>query len=162
MIENDHLRIIETTNLDEKTKGWLLDLWNSEYPENLSYRDLAAFNEYLKGLNDVRHLLVMYDKNVIGGWAFSFDRDGESWFAILLSQNLQGRGVGRKILDQLKQTESELNGWVIDHDTDKKIDGSVYNSPLGFYQKCNFEIMKTQRLELDKISAVKIKWIKKR
>jgi hypothetical protein len=52
MIENDHLRIIETTDLDEKTKCRLLDLWNSEYPEKLSYRDLAAFNEYLKGLND--------------------------------------------------------------------------------------------------------------
>jgi hypothetical protein len=35
------------------------------------------------------------------------------------------------------------------------------NSPLGFYQKCDFEIIKTDRLELDKISAVKIKWIKK-
>jgi GNAT superfamily N-acetyltransferase len=159
MIENDHLRIIETTNLDEKTKGWLLDLWNSEYPENLSYRDLAAFNEYLKGLNDVRHLLVMNEENNIEGWAFSFDRDGERWFAIILSQNLQGRGVGRKILDQLKLTESELNGWVTDHDRDKKINGSVYNSPLGFYQKCDFEIMKTERLELDKISAVKIKWM---
>lgn len=161
MIENDHLRIIETTDLDEKTKSRLLDLWNSEYPEKLSYRDLAAFNEYLKGLNEARHLLVMDNENIIGGWAFSFDRAGERWFAIILSENFQGRGVGRKILEQLKQTESEFNGWVIDHNSDKKTNGSVYNSPLGFYQKCDFEIMKTERLELDKISAVKIKWIKK-
>ena len=161
MIENDHLRIIETTVLDEKTKVRLLDLWNSEYPAKLSYRDLAAFNEYLKGLNDARHSLIIDEENVIGGWAFSFDRDGERWFAIILSENLQGSGVGRKILDQLKETESELNGWVIDHNSDKKINGSVYNSPLGFYQKCDFDIMKTQRLELDNISAVKIKWIKK-
>jgi hypothetical protein len=68
----------------------------------------------------------MNNENVIGGWAFLFDRDGERWFAIILSEILQGRGVGRKILDQLKQTESELNGWVIDHNSDKKINGSVY------------------------------------
>jgi GNAT superfamily N-acetyltransferase len=161
MIKNDHLRIIETTYLDEKTKGRLLDLWNSEYPKKLSYQDLAAFNEYLKALNDARHLLVMNNENIIGGWVFSFYRAGERWFAMILSENLQGRGAGRKILDQLKQTESELNGWVIDHSNDKKINGRVYNSPLGFYQKCDFEIMKTERLELAKISAVKIKWIKR-
>jgi hypothetical protein len=51
-----------------------------------------------------------------------------------------------------------LNGWVIDHNNDRKKNGLIYVSPLKFYEKCGFEIQNYMRLELDKISAVKIKW----
>jgi hypothetical protein len=53
-----------------------------------------------------------------------------------------------------------LNGWVIDHNNDKRKDGLIYISPLKFYEKCGFEIQSDIRLELDNISAVKIKWTK--
>ena len=67
-------------------------------------------------------------------------------------------GLGRKMLDKIKQSEYVLNGWVIDHYNDKKKNGQTYTSPSSFYEKCDFEILKKERLELDKISAVKIKW----
>lgn len=160
MINKDNLRIIKTTVLDEQEKIQLFDLWNSEYPEKLSYRDLIEFNEYLQKLNGFAHLLLIVEKNTIEGWAFSFDRDNERWFAIILSEKIQGQGLGRKMLDKLKKSENHLSGWVIEHNNDKKTNGESYYSPLGFYQKCDFEILKKERLELDKISAVKIKWTK--
>ena len=62
------------------------------------------------------------------------------------------------MLDKLKQTNRELYGWVIDHNNDKKTNGKSYDSPLEFYKKHDFEILQTERLGLEKISAVKIRW----
>lgn len=63
------------------------------------------------------------------------------------------------MLNKLKEDEAVLNGWVIDHDSDKKLNGNYYKSPIEFYQKNGFEIIAETRLELDIMSAVKIKWI---
>ena len=155
-------KIIKRTDLEEQAKIQLFELWNSEYPEKLSYADLIEFNEYLVKLKGLTHLLLIDKKNTIGGWAFSFGRDNERWFAIIISEKMQGQGLGRKMVDKLKQSENELNGWVIDHNNDMRKNGKPYNSPLEFYQKCGFEILKNERLELDKISAVKIKWSNKK
>lgn len=62
------------------------------------------------------------------------------------------------MLDKIKNNEKALNGWVIDHNNDKKKNGQHYISPLKFYEKCDFRVLSDIRLELDKISAVKIKW----
>ena len=62
------------------------------------------------------------------------------------------------MLKQAKRKESELNGWVIDHNLEKKKNGDYYRSPLNFYLKNGFRTLTTDRLELGKISAVKIKW----
>ncbi|CAM4339886.1 GNAT family N-acetyltransferase [Gillisia limnaea] len=154
----DNFKITETIYLDEKTKNELLNLWNTEYPEKLSYNDLGEFDDYLQRLTNLKHLLLKSEENIIYGWAFSFERENEKWFAIILSEKVQGQGLGRKMLDKIKQSEYVLNGWVIDHDKEKKKNGRTYTSPLSFYKKCDFEILKKERLELDKISAVKIKW----
>ena len=65
------------------------------------------------------------------------------------------------MLDKLKKHETVLNGWVIDHHDDLKKNGQFYQSPLKFYEKCDFKIMTSERIELPKISAVKITWIQK-
>lgn len=57
-----------------------------------------------------------------------------------------------------KTIESILNGWVIDHDEDKKLDGKRYKSPLKFYGKHNFRTLIANRFENGKLSAVKITW----
>lgn len=62
------------------------------------------------------------------------------------------------MIELLKLQESELNGWVIDHDLYKKIDGDTYFSPLSFYKKCGFEVLLNQRIKSDVLSAVRIKW----
>ncbi|MDO7876179.1 GNAT family N-acetyltransferase [Hymenobacter sp. ASUV-10] len=145
------------TELDGGAKERLLDLWNTEYPEKLSH-NREEFEIYLQRLDRAMHLLLVNEPGVIGGWAVAFDREAERWFVIILSEALKGQGWGRKMLDELKQTESVLNGWVIDHDCDRKKDGQPYKSPLEFYEKCGFAVLHDTRLELEKISAVKIKW----
>ncbi|MCL6265746.1 GNAT family N-acetyltransferase [Flagellimonas sp. 2012CJ39-3] len=96
----------------------------------------------------------------IQAWYFDFTRENEKWFAIILSSKVQGKGLGTKILNMAKQKESILNGWVIDHNKDHKRNGQPYKSPLGFYLKHGFKKIPETRLELDHISAVKIKWKK--
>ncbi|HEX7869633.1 MAG TPA: hypothetical protein VF455_05905, partial [Chryseobacterium sp.] len=78
----------------------------------------------------------------------------------ILSENLHGKGRGTKVLNELKQNKNELNGWVIDHSNDRKINGEFYKSPLEFYKKNEFEVLSDIRLELEIMSAVKIKWTK--
>jgi GNAT superfamily N-acetyltransferase len=151
-------KIIKTTVLNEQAKEQVLVLWNNEYPEKLSYKSLVEFDHYLQNLNNLKHYLLIGKIDTILGWALTFDRDNEKWFAIILSEKIQGKGLGRKMLDELKQVEPILNGWVIDHNNDTKKNGLTYVSPLKFYEKCGFEIQTDSRLELDKISAVKIKW----
>ena len=157
MIEN--LELIQKTKLNGQEIKQVLDLWNSEYPEKLSYNNLTEFDNYFQNLSNLTHFLLTIDRNLILGWALTFDRENEKWFAIILSENIKGMGLGRKMLDKLKQTNQVLNGWVIDHNNDKKKDGQLYVSPLKFYEKCGFEIISGVRLELEKISAVKIKWM---
>lgn len=158
----ENFQIIEANELNEHVKLQVIDLWNTEYPEKLAYNNLTEFNNYLQNLNKIKHFLLTNDKNFIFGWALTFDRDNEKWFAIILSEKIQGNGYGRKMLEKLKQVEPILNGWVIDHNNDKKRNGRIYASPLKFYEKCGFEIHTEIRLELDKISAVKIKWMKEK
>jgi GNAT superfamily N-acetyltransferase len=154
----EDFKIIQTTELNTKAKQQVFDLWNDEYPEKLSYNSLVEFEHYLQNLNNLRHFLLTDKTDMVLGWALTFERDKEKWFAIILSEKLQRKGLGRKMLDELKQAEGILNGWVIDHCNDKKKNGLAYISPLKFYEKCGFEIQADIRLELDKLSAVKIKW----
>ena len=155
-----NLKIITTTILSEEEKAQVFDLWNREYPEKLCYNSLADFNDYLEKLADQHHFLMINNENKVLGWALTFDRENERWFAIIIADEMQDQGFGRKMLNHLKEQESFLNGWVIDQDTNQKKNGKRYRSPLKFYEKCDFEILASQRIELPKISAVKIKWTK--
>lgn len=155
-------KIIQTNELNEQARQQVFDLWNHEYPVNLSYNSLTEFENYLQNLTKLKHYLLTSATDLVLGWALTFDRDSEKWFAIILSEKIKGKGFGRKILNELKQVESILNGWVIDHNNDKKKNGLTYVSPLKFYEKCGFETQTDVRLELDKISAVKIKWTKEK
>jgi GNAT superfamily N-acetyltransferase len=154
----ENLQIYKTAHLDEQTKRQLLLLWNAEYPAKLSY-DMVEFEVYLQNLFNVEHFLLASESKLVRGWAFTFERQDERWFAVILSKEVQGRGWGRKMLDVLKQSENVFNGWVIDHNNDRKINGDVYTSPINFYERNGFEVLNGIRLELDKISAVKIRWM---
>jgi GNAT superfamily N-acetyltransferase len=155
---NDY-KIITAKDIDAPVRLQLLELWNNEYPQKLNYTSLATFDEYLTKLNKLRHFLVVDNQNKAKGWAFSFERDNERWFAIIVSEKYQNKGIGLQLLNHLKNAETELNGWVIDHNNDVKKNGKIYNSPLAFYKKSNFEVLEQERFESEKISAVKIKWM---
>jgi GNAT superfamily N-acetyltransferase len=145
--------------LNRQEKQAILKLWNQEYPKNLKYSKMEDFDSYLLNLENPQHVLVKDDQNKIWGWYVEFKREHEVWFAMILDSSIQGKGVGSQILEKVKNYHTVLNGWVIDQDNCLKNDGAHYRSPLGFYLKNNFKVITETRLELPKISAVKIVWM---
>ena len=151
---------IKRSLLSKSEKLEVFELWNSEYPEKLSYKSTEEFDKYLASLTNQSHILLIDPSKKIKGWYFDFIRENEKWFALILDAKLQGKGLGRKMLNLAKEKESELSGWVIDRSNDKKQNGEFYESPLSFYLKNGFELLVKNRLENEKVSAVKIKWEK--
>lgn len=149
----------KTSVLSKTMKKDILGLWNNEYPKKLNY-NLSEFENYLNNLTEQSHIVLFDENGNISGWYFDFIRDNKKWFAIILNSKIHSQGFGTKLLNLAKEKEIELNGWVIDHGNDKKLNGETYKSPLNFYLKNGFELLPNNRLELEVISAVQIKWIK--
>jgi len=154
------MEFIKTFELSKSQKLDILELWNNEYPKKLGHNNTAEFDKYLDTLSEKSYILLLDTSQKVIGWYVDFKRDDEKWFAVILDSKQQGKGYGTKLLNMAKEKEIVLNGWVIDHNNDKKRNGEIYKSPLNFYLKNGFELINNQRLELDKISAVKITWTK--
>jgi len=154
------MQIITTTYLTDSQKESAYNLWNNEYPQDLQYQHIAEFDGYLNVLSEKKHYLLLNEQGIIVAWALTFIRDAEKWFAVIINSDVQGKGYGTLILDEIKKDELQLSGWVIDHERDSKANGQRYRSPLIFYKKNNFDILPDCRLESETISAVKIVWKK--
>lgn len=154
------IEYLTTTELDKNEKVAIMSLWNEEYPVALAHSSLSDFECYLKSLGQPQHFLARQNEQIVG-WATKFDRDEKRWFVIILSSHLHKKGIGSNLLDRLKYEETELNGWVIDHHREKKINNHPYNSPLDFYSKNGFAPEASQRIETSSLSAVKITWTMK-
>lgn len=154
------MKFVSSSSLTISEKLEILALWNREYPVRLAYKSVEEFNQYLKQLKSQSHILIFDQNDKIRAWYFDFIRDNEKWFAMIIDSKLQRQGLGSQILSLAKAKESQLNGWVIDHNKDQKINGESYNSPLPFYLKNGFKKIARERLELPHLSAVKIKWEK--
>ncbi|MFK7001356.1 GNAT family N-acetyltransferase [Flavobacterium oreochromis] len=152
------IKEVKILNSDHKLQ--LLNLWNTEYPVSLHYKNHEAFEDYLSKIKNQRHFLYITDTGKITGWAYSFNREEERWFAIILSHTIQGKGIGKMMIKKIQTSENKLFGWVIDHNNSKKSNGEVYISPLIFYKKCGFDVLINERLETEILSAVKIYWNK--
>ncbi|WP_166921399.1 GNAT family N-acetyltransferase [Flavobacterium poyangense] len=152
------MKIIKKEVLSLQDKETVLQLWNNEYPLKLNYQTMDDFDSYLNALVEKNHYLLIDDVNNISGWAFTFLREGEDWFAIILDNDFQGSGNGSFLMNELKKNKRSLNGWVIDHETDLKRNKEKYRSPMSFYIKNGFEVIKGKRFESEKMSAVKINW----
>lgn len=153
------MKIISVNELSKSQKETIIYLWNREYPQQISVTK-EGFEEYLNATSRHIHFLMLDDANEIIGWAYTFDREGERWFSIIINSLYQRLGLGKLMLDQLKENEINLNGWAIDHENDIKHNGEPYESPLPFYLKNGFVIRPESRFENEKMSAVKITWEK--
>jgi len=153
------MKIIKSNTLTKSQKESICFLWNREYPRQLAVTAEGLDNYFLETTSHA-HFMVLDDTDEIVGWAFTFDRDGDRWFSILINTLYQRLGIGRMVLKLLKEKETRLNGWVIDHPHDIKQNGEAYESPLPFYLKNEFIVQPDIRMENEKISAVKIEWHK--
>lgn len=152
-------RIESADLLAERHKPRLLQLWNSQFVRDVALEDVFALDRYLDKLSNLSHLLLVSPGGEVDGWAFTFDRGGARWFTIVLDTAVQGKGYGRLLMEHLQQLEPELNGWVVDADTGLRTDGQAYASPIAFYRRLGFSVM-DERLELEAISMVRIRWRK--
>jgi hypothetical protein len=157
-INKTKLKIAKAETLSAKQKQCILKLWNNEYPEQLQFHDLSAMESYLSGLSGQCHYFATDNANKITGWGFTFNRENKKWFAIIIDGSRQKTGIGSSLLNTIKQNERVLNGWVVDHDNYVKHDQAHYISPLTFYLKNDFKICSSERLETDKLTAIKITW----
>ena len=154
------MKIIQSTILSLKQKQALFELWNSEYPERICYKEITKFESYLEGLSNPKHFFLINDVNKILGWAFTFNRDEDNWFAIILNSKIHKQGFGSVLLNKLKENNSVLNGWATDHLNDIKKNKEPYISPIEFYTKNGFFFYFEIRIENENLSAVKIRWEK--
>jgi len=150
--------IVQAKSLTLEQKISLFELWNSEYPVKVGYNELSEFENYLDGLSYKNHYLLVKDLDQILGWAFTFIREKEDWFGIIVNSKIHSKGFGVLLLNELKQNNLVLNGWVIAHQNNLKQNNEPYLSPLGFYIKNGFIVQKNIRIENEKLSAVKIRW----
>lgn len=149
--------IIETDSLTEVQQTELLNLWNAAYPATLFHPHVESFDRYLNDLENKKFYLIL-NNDLVTAFAMQFVRDEETWFAVIVNENAQKKGLGKSLLAALQSTNERLSGWVIDTNGYQRVDGQTYLSPLEFYIKNNFRIVEEQRLENERISAVKIIW----
>ncbi len=153
-------QIQSSESLSASQEAALLQLWNEEFIAGIAHPDLASLRSFLAGLQNTRFFfLTRQTDGSIGGIAFSFDRNGARWFSIVLSNAAQGKGFGKALMRSLQDSEPELNGWVIDRDSFLKTNGLAYPSPLAFYERLGFIALPDERLDTEKISAVRIRWV---
>jgi GNAT superfamily N-acetyltransferase len=150
------MKIITTNSLDNPQKKVVYELWNAEYPINLTHQNLSGLENYLNALTNQHHMLLIDKKGKIKAWYFNFDRNNEKWFAMILASEIHGKGFGTMLLNEAKKRESALNGWVIDKTDYIKQNGDFYKTPIPFYLKNGFRLVPEIRLELEYLSAVKI------
>ncbi|MEL6853062.1 MAG: hypothetical protein AAFP92_31420 [Bacteroidota bacterium] len=139
----------------------LLELWNTEYPVQLSFPDLPALQAYLVRLERVQHRLLWDDAQQLKGWYADFDRDGGRWFIIILSRSIQGQGWGSRLMSLAMEENAHLLGWITPHDAYRKADGSAYLSPRLFYEKVGFTVHPDISLEKGGIRSIQISWQRK-
>ncbi len=150
------MNILATTNLKPHQSSQINELWDEAYPIQLNNR----FGKLLEDVEEYTHYLVENSDEKILGWAVVFRKDNELRFSIIVEEKQHHQGIGSILMEKLKNDYTELYGWVIDHNNDKKRNGEHYISPLPFYQKLGFEILYDVRLDLDMLKAVKIRWSK--
>lgn len=150
---------IETAEILTNTqKEIVVRLWNAEYPVNLSFPEIADFDNFLNGVTERLHYLLFDETEHLRGWLMTFTREGERWFSVIIDTGEQKKGYGTTLLNEIKKHESEINGWAVEIDDYLKSNGEKYLSPLGFYQKNGFMILREVRLEKPDYYCVKISW----
>lgn len=102
------MRIIETKVLSLEQKDSLMQLWNNEYPAKLNLKTIEDLELYLNGLSETKHYLLLGDSDEIQGWTFTFLRENENWFAIILNSEIHGKGIGSLLMSEIKKNNTSL------------------------------------------------------
>ncbi len=150
---------IETDTITSHWKHEFLQLWNREYPINLTYSGIEELDHYLNNLSNKKYFLLVENDHLLA-ISMQFARENETWFLIIVDREQQQKGLGSQMLNKLKLVNESLSGWVIDRPGYQTGSGKDYQSPIEFYLKNEFRLLPDIRLETSAISAVRIVWRK--
>jgi GNAT superfamily N-acetyltransferase len=148
------MNIISSKIISEQQSEQINTLWNAEYPTKLKDR----FPILLEGTNWHNHYIIEDAHQHVIAWAVDFEKEQQVRFSIIVSSNHKGKGLGSRLIEELKAKNQEFYGWVIDHNDDVKADGEQYITPMPFYIKHGFEILHDKTIDNEMIKAVLIKW----
>ncbi|MEO9070442.1 MAG: hypothetical protein ABI261_05375 [Ginsengibacter sp.] len=81
------MNVIKKQILDPEEKEIVFNLWNNEYPVNLGFQAMSDLDNYLNTLPGLTYYLLKNDLSQTEGWAITFSREEEKWFAITIAQN---------------------------------------------------------------------------
>jgi GNAT superfamily N-acetyltransferase len=147
------MKIHRSATLSAKQMAEVNALWNEEYPQKLTDR----FALLLLDTTLVIHYYVLNEQDEIIAWSVLFEKENDLRFSIIVSNKYQQKGLGSALLAEMKKEGRAFSGWVIDHDTDLKSDGTFYQSPLHFYLKNGFSLDESCRLNNEMIKAVLVR-----
>ena len=128
--------IHQTGFLSAKQFSEINALWNEEYPLQLKDRLALLLEDNTKTM----HFYLLNEFEHIIAWSVLFEKEQDLRFSILVSRKHQKQGLGSALLTEMKKEDLVFSGWVIDHNSDLRSDGSNYLSPLNFYLKNAFSI----------------------
>jgi GNAT superfamily N-acetyltransferase len=148
------MKIHRSISLNANQLNEIGALWNAEYPIKLKDR----FSLLLEGTTLTIHYYCTNESGQIIAWSVLFEKENDLRFSIIVASNYQKKGLGSALLMEMKKEGMTFSGWVIDHDTDLKSDGSYYRSPLNFYVKNGFRKDDSCRLDTEMISAVLVRF----
>lgn len=133
------MEIVKKKDLNELEKEVVCSLWNKHYPKQFY---LPSLDIYLRDKTNVHHYLAVLEDSILG-WLFTYDKVDGTWFALIVDDKAQNKGIGSKLLKSALLDCYHLNGWIILDNNLKRKNGSLYVSPLGFYLKQNFTFNKS-------------------
>lgn len=155
------MQYIHTNSLNNDQKEQIRNLWNQEYPVNISFEAIEDFENYLSKLEHQNHIIVENEKKMIIAWYADFIRQEERYFVIIVSSQIQGKGYGKSLIEKAKLDNLELNGWVVEENVKYlKTNGEVYHSPIEFYRRMDFQIFPKITWQGNILKTIKITWNK--
>ncbi len=134
-------------------------LWNQEYPEGIAHASLEDTFTFINSKQEKTHYLIKKQGRLIA-WSFTFLRSHQKWFSILVNSNYQKQGLGKELIQKIKEDNDLLCGWMVDEVGYKTLDGKPYRVPRDFYSSLGFIVKESSRFDSEKLRSVKIEWKK--
>lgn len=151
--------VIKQDDISTSLMSEVREIWNLVYPVSIAHATISETQYFIESKLERNHYLVLQGQKLIG-WSFTFLRDNQTWFSLLVHPDYQRKGIGGQLINAMKQNNFELCGWVVDKSHDKLENGKPYAIPLDFYFKHDFNLRENSRFDTEKLNSVKIEWIK--
>lgn len=148
--------IEEKTEISTSEKNYIEKLWNSEFPAVSKLAENKELGFFLKDTTDHRYYFLKINGE-LAGWGFKFKRYSGTWFALAVERQHQGKGLGSKLLTEIRKNETEINCWSIDEPIYTKEDGTTYRPPTEFLKANGLTPCENIRGFDGKVSAIKFK-----